>query len=92
MRRCNGKFGQKLMDARTAKTGSSVSLPYRAPAQVEKPKRGKRPSSPEEARLWVLAHTTLGKDPPKIKPRVSYPVIVQRPDLFANLAGAPRPE
>lgn len=26
-------------------------------------------------------------NPPKIKPRVSYPAIVQRPDLFADLAG-----
>jgi hypothetical protein len=29
---------------------------------------------------------------PKIKPRMAYPVIVQRTDLFADLAGAPRPE
>ena len=59
-RRCNGQYGQKLMDAQLAKGGA---MHYRAPAQVEKPKRGKRPSTPEESRLWVLAHTTLGQDP-----------------------------
>jgi hypothetical protein len=62
MRRCNGRFGEKLMDSQMAKGGA---MRYRAPAQVEKPKRGKRPSSPEQARQWVLAHTTLGKDPEK---------------------------
>ena len=67
-------------DTRGARHGNA----YVKSRPFSTPKKKKQKNTPP-------ARAKKERHKPKIKPRVSYPVIVQRHDLFADLAGAGMP-